>query len=345
MYYSFITTSKFLSELQTVDFFPVCNMGYTFYIGLCFMENINFVAIDFETATMKRSSVCEIGLSFVEKGKITDTRSWLVKPENNAYNKFNIWIHGITPEDTRTAPEFDIVWKEIHPFIEGKLLIAHNVAFDMYVLKDVLDLYNLDYPNIQTLCSYRISKNILPGLYSYNLKAVSDYLNIELDHHRAGNDAEACAKICLKCFEKESIMHPDQLSEKYNLYPGKMNKEKRIYSGPYTKRDRKNIPDARSIEGDPEKQQPQNIFYGQFVVFTGTLKSMDRKAAMQMVADIGGIPENRITNNTNFLITGQQNFRIVGKKGLSGKQKEVLARLKTGQTIEILSEEDFLKNI
>ena len=83
------------------------------------MDNINFVALDFETANSERASVCEIGLTFVENGKITDTRSWLVKPKGNLYDSFNIWIHGITPKDTKNKPEFSDLWNEIRPLIDG----------------------------------------------------------------------------------------------------------------------------------------------------------------------------------------------------------------------------------
>ncbi len=96
------------------------------------MENINFVAIDFETATSERSSVCEIGLSFVENGKIIDTRSWFVKPEDNLYDEFNILIHGITPEDTKNSPEFFVVWKEILPLIHGKFPIMLHLICMYY---------------------------------------------------------------------------------------------------------------------------------------------------------------------------------------------------------------------
>lgn len=72
---------------------------------------------------------------------------------------------------------------------------------------------------------------------------------------------------------------------------------------------------------------------------------MLRKDAMQIIADIGGIPENDITFRTNFLVVGQQDFRIVGESGLSGKQKKALQFLKKGQQIEIISEYDFIQNI
>ena len=70
------------------------------------MQGINFIAIDFETATGKRASICEAGICVVRDGKIVETRSWLVRPQGNSYSYWNMQIHGIRPNDTVNSPEF-----------------------------------------------------------------------------------------------------------------------------------------------------------------------------------------------------------------------------------------------
>ena len=48
------------------------------------MKNgLNFIAIDFETATPKRASICEVGICVVRNGEVVETRSWLVQPQEN----------------------------------------------------------------------------------------------------------------------------------------------------------------------------------------------------------------------------------------------------------------------
>lgn len=39
------------------------------------MENLNFVAIDFETATSQRSSICEIGITVIKDSVIVESKS------------------------------------------------------------------------------------------------------------------------------------------------------------------------------------------------------------------------------------------------------------------------------
>lgn len=48
-------------------------------------SDINFIAIDFETATSKRASICEMGICVVRQEEIVETRSWLVRLEDNRY--------------------------------------------------------------------------------------------------------------------------------------------------------------------------------------------------------------------------------------------------------------------
>ena len=101
---------------------------------------MDFIAIDFETATSDRNSPCEIGLTFVENWEIKETRSWLIKPKCYPYfNPVNISIHGIRPEHVVNEPEFDEIWHEIKPFLEQKLLIAHNASYDFIVLFYIFD--------------------------------------------------------------------------------------------------------------------------------------------------------------------------------------------------------------
>lgn len=65
---------------------------------------MDFVTIDFETATSQRDSPCEIGLTFVQGGQIIETKSWLIKPSYTEFDYFNILIHGIRPEHVADKP-------------------------------------------------------------------------------------------------------------------------------------------------------------------------------------------------------------------------------------------------
>lgn len=132
----------------------------------------------------------------------------------------NIWIHGITPEDTKNSPSFPEVWKEILPYLQGKIVVAHNTSFDMYALRDAFDKYRMEYPSFDYFCSLRIARYIVKGCYSYSLDVVLNHLGIEFEHHhKADSDSLGCAQLLLKCLENDNISF-DELEKKYNFHRG-----------------------------------------------------------------------------------------------------------------------------
>ena len=113
------------------------------------MQGINFIAIDFETATGKRASICEAGICVVRNGEVTKTRSWLVRPQGNRYSYWNMQIHGIRPNDTVDSPEFPEVWAEISEYLKDiPILVAHNAAFDVGCIRHSFELYGMEKPDI-----------------------------------------------------------------------------------------------------------------------------------------------------------------------------------------------------
>ena len=154
----------------------------------------SYVALDVETANDFRGSVCSIGLVKFKDGNIVDTFYTLINPEEE-FDDFNIFIHGIRPEDVLDSPTFPEVRKSIVDFIGSDIVVAHFAQFDMGALKDVYQKYELDFDNIEYICSYRLAKVALPGQLNYKLKRLAKNLNIELDHHNALSDARASGLI------------------------------------------------------------------------------------------------------------------------------------------------------
>lgn len=303
---------------------------------------MNFITIDFETASSARNSPCEIGLTFVKDNQIADTKSWLIKPINNHFDYFNTLIHGIKPEDVKNKPEFNELWEEIQPLIENQFLIAHNASFDFSVLRKTLETYSIPFPTLNYSCSYIFSKKVWQGLPAYDLKTLCKVNNISLNHHRAAADSKATAELVLKAFELTGVNSLDDFTEKLQTSVG------RLYDGGYSPAETKRIykkADTTKITGDVSKHNPSSIFYGKTVVFTGTLSGMLRAEAQKMIADIGGIIGNDVTKNTDFLIVGQQDYRVVGDDGMSSKQEKAVKLIAKGADLEIISEEEFMRNI
>lgn len=306
---------------------------------------INCVALDLETATSVKSSICQIGITEVINGVPQESKSWFVQPEGNEYDFMNIAVHGITPEDTKDSPSFPEVWKEVQPYLQNKIVVAHYTGFDMNALRDAFNKYGMEYPTFDYFCTFRIAKYIVKGCYSYSLGIVCDHLGIDFGiHHRADSDSMGCALLLLKCLEMDGSTF-DDLEEKYNFHRGK------FAPGIFEAHHAIEKPGVsynefiKSLNIDPSTIDESNYFFGKTVCFTGTCQYGVRKQLLQKVAEIGGIPTNDVTTKTDILVVGQQDYRVVGDSGMSNKQKKALKLLEKGQDIEILSEIEFLSRL
>ena len=100
---------------------------------------------------------------------------------------------------------------------------------------------------------------------------------------------------------------------------------------------------ASDIIGNSENFDENHLFYGANVAVTGTLTKWTGREALQKIADIGGIVSASVTKTTDFLVVGQQDFRVVGESGMSSKQKRAIEIKDKGGDIEIISEKDFVE--
>lgn len=314
-------------------------------MGNTYILDNSFVALYIETATSDRSSICEIGIAVIRNGEIAENKSWLIQPPKNEYDSFNTFLHGIGPEDTMNKPFFPGVWKEVLPYLENKIVVCHYSAFDMGAIRDALALYDMDYPTFDIMCTIRLSKKTIPGLPSYTLDSVHYGLFDKAmdNHHHACNDAVACAEILVECLKRNNITSREDIEREFALKIG------HIAPGAYCNQHAiRIIPSgggyisAKNFIGDNDKQDPDNYFYGKTVCFTGAFSFCVRKDLFQYIADIGGTPADRVTKETDILVVGQQDYRIVGDSGMSSKQRRALELLSKGHEIEILSETDFL---
>ncbi|RYM32506.1 DNA polymerase III subunit epsilon [Brumimicrobium glaciale] len=162
---------------------------------------MNFTAIDFETATSKRTSACAVGIVSVENGVIIDEYYVLIQPPNNEYNWHNIQVHGITERHTINAPTFDQVFPEIKRRLQGKTIVAHNESFDRSVLQKTMVENGFNYSELSISERWECTMKLCKANNRYPSGKLNECClvdNIELIHHEALSDARACAELYLR---------------------------------------------------------------------------------------------------------------------------------------------------
>lgn len=182
----------------------------------------SFVAIDFETAAWGKA--CAIGVVHFEGGRPIEERYTLINPQISArrWDRYAIRVHGIQPKDVIDAPTFADVWPELVHYAACYPLIAHNAEFDMGVLKAEINSAGLPAPSLRYGCSMRLARvawpkrrmkdvaeadeigaaDLRPAPENHRLNTLSEFLQIELDHHNALSDAKACGEIAVQAVDK-----------------------------------------------------------------------------------------------------------------------------------------------
>jgi DNA polymerase-3 subunit epsilon len=175
----------------------------------------SFVAIDFETATW--GTACAVGIVHFENGVAIDERYTMINPgiSPRRWDAGAIRIHGIRPNDVIDSPTFTDIWPELIHYAACYPLVAHNANFDMGVLRSELSRSSLQTPTIRYGCSMALARNAWPKRRmkdvetagvgelravpeNHKLSTLSEFLEIELEHHNALSDAHACGQIAVR---------------------------------------------------------------------------------------------------------------------------------------------------
>lgn len=238
------------------------------------VKELNFVAIDFETATPKRNSACSLAIIEVKGGKITTEHNFLIQPPLNEYSPQNSLIHNIYPTDTENAPTIKELNSQIFNLINGAHLVAHNASFDVSVLRESFEYYGLPFPQPKTVsCTYKISGK--------SLSECCEEYGIELSHHVALSDARACANLFVEFVARgiavATIDKP---------------KKKRI---------------SKKLSRQPSNIEIPNkntFFYEKSVVITGVFENYEREEIADLVHSLGGFVKSSVSSKTDVLICG-----------------------------------------
>lgn len=305
------------------------------------MDDLAFVAIDFETANAFRGSPCSIGLVYVEGGRISKESHFLCRPPGvwgpEDFDPFNISIHGITFEMVEHEAPFADLWKEIYGTFGELPLVAHNAAFDLGVIRNALECVDEPWTPLRYTCSLVLSRKML-DLPSYGLAYVADELQIPLtEHHDALADARACAQIVQSLVKQSEVKDLEGLLEKLRVSWGHLTADG--WRGSTSKAATK-----MSLPAPRAEASPDHFLFGKSVVISGALPyGITRETAWERIAYYGGTPQKSVTKTTTLLVIGDLDpTRLVGESGMSSKMRKAFDLQDKGQPIEVISGGDFL---
>ena len=282
----------------------------------------DFVAVDLETTGLSTEydDIIEIGAVRYRDGTPVATYAQLVNPGHDV-DDFITELTGITNEMLEGQPPIADVLPGFMDFLADDIVIGHNVNFDINFLYDNCQNCGLKAVSNDFVDTLRVSRRMLPELKNHKMDTIAEALQLPgRDLHRAAGDAVIAANIYLE------LLHRPEFEAAMESY------RDHRYSAPLR---------AATITATPGKADFDSPLFGMYVVFTGTLEKMTRKEAMQIVADIGGIPADSVTQKTNFLVLGNNDYCKAIKDGKSSKQKKAEKLILAGADLQIMPEAVF----
>ena len=159
--------------------------------------------LDFETTSLFEPRATEIGLVVLDDNyNEIATYETVIKPPKDI-SKQSLAISKLSMEQITNSGSFHEYWPDIYPFINNRVLVAHNSEFDLKVLQNELMAMGFTYEN-SVLCTYKMSKSINAHLKIHKLPSLAEIFSINLDAHKALNDAKATGSL----LKKFSTMNP-----------------------------------------------------------------------------------------------------------------------------------------
>ena len=229
----------------------------------------NYVLFDIETTGLdpEYDEIIEIGAIKVDNNKVMDEFHSLIKPDNEI-DEFITNLTGITNEMVENAPNIEEVLPNFINFIGDEILIGHNVNFDINFVYDKTVNLGLGIVKNNYVDTMRLSRILLPELPHHRLKDLAEYYEIDTKgNHRASKDVQITNEVYLKLY--------DEMLNKFGTLEEFLNQCRR-------KRQRIKFSDIKAQTTEIDENNP---FYNKAVSITGTLEKMQRKDAIQIIAN------------------------------------------------------------
>lgn len=278
-------------------------------------NTFRFIGLDVETANSHPGSICQIGLAFVHQNNQIEVFSTLIDPRA-PFDAFNTRIHGIDAKAVRKRPTFQEAFQHIAPLLIEQPIIQHS-TFDQRAIEAACRDCGIDPPSIEWLDSVRIARRAWPELRGnggHGLANLKSVLNLQFNHHDAGEDAPAAAEIVLAAEQRTKISFKDLATTAPQKVQSSKVQIEGVANGPLT---------------------------GQTAVFTGAL-TMSRQQAAQYAASSGISVKNTVTARTTLLIVGDQDLTQLAGHTKSSKHRRAEELIDAGAEIRIIGESEFM---
>lgn len=297
-----------------------------------------FLLFHAENVNENQNSICHLIFIPVVDGQQQEPRELFFNPEA----PFDFVQSGLTADQVESFAPYSLQWPRVQAIFDNyDMAVCTAEGYSAHALYGTLTRLGINFSPIRYCNAKAICRRSMNEV-SYSL----DYLSyVKFNDSIPSSDPVSIARRwCELALMGLSGREEPSLTEflKANkITVGALSPEgftPSLCLKDYSKRRvHKFDPSAVNVDADPE-----HPLFGMNVVFTGKLESLKRNEARALVVKVGGSAPDNLTTDTDYLVVGVQDLRIVGEKGLSGKMKSAAKYKEKGFPIEIIDEHDFL---
>ncbi|MFD6422474.1 DEDDh family exonuclease [Streptomyces sp. NPDC060198] len=153
-----------------------------------------YAVVDVETTGLARDDriVSAAVYRLDARGEIEDHWYTLVNPERDPGP---VWIHGLTTEVLEGAPLFAEIAGQLSEYLTGRVLVAHNAAFDWSMIAREYARASVVAPVEQRLCTIALAKELRLPLPNHKLSSLASHFGVVQEQaHHALDDARVLAE-------------------------------------------------------------------------------------------------------------------------------------------------------
>lgn len=285
----------------------------------------NYVVIDIETTGFDpvRDKILEISAVKVSNGITGDVFSTLVNPGTEIPPHI-IKLTGINNDMVSEAPFIEQVITEFVSFIGENIVVGHNVAFDLNFVTEKSFQTSGKWIENDYVDTYYWAMSLDLPVGTYKLSALKTFFGIEQEEsHRALADCMTTFALAekLKTIAKES--------------------RKKVSDSASAKKPADHLKVLINDDTSHGEIDMNNMLFGKKCVFTGALERFTRANAKKAVETLGGTCTGTVSNKTDFLILGNNDYNPAVKDGKSTSHRKAEELILAGHDLQILSEDVF----
>lgn len=244
-----------------------------------------FVVIDCETTGLSPAGGDRmVSFAAIELADATPTGrclSLIFNPGRKS-NPHALRVHGLPDHLLRHQDPFHSVAQDIRGFLDGAVLVGHNVGFDIGFLQHEFRLCGIPWVPGQSVCTMQHARGQVPGRAS--LDAVATLFGIDVGIRAGFHGAFVDAEITSRLFQKMILGSAEMLAVPH-LAPT-------------------NQIDPPPAVRPPAAQLAHGIAGYAFAV-TGELTGLSRDAVMARILALGGHWHHSVRKDTDYLVVGR----------------------------------------